>query len=241
MASARHRLKEKLAQADRATLYLLVKLFLLLSLLLGFAELSDDVLEGDTHHIDMLILSFFRLEGQPDIPIGPTELLLIARDITALGGHAVLALVTLVAAGYCFLIHRYSTIALIFAAAGGGMAISASLKWAFARPRPDIVPHLVEVSSASFPSGHAMLSAAIYLSLAAILAQIASRRRQKLYIMGIALLLTGIIGLSRVYLGVHYPSDVIAGWMIGIAWALCCGLVSLWLTSHMKKRTQSNV
>ena len=107
------------------------------------------------------------------------------------------------------------------------MALSTLLKLAFQRPRPDLVPHGAEVYTASFPSGHAMLSAVTYLTLAALLIQVQVQWRAKTYVLALAVLVTLLIGVSRVYLGVHWPTDVLAGWCIGAAWALLCWLAAL--------------
>jgi undecaprenyl-diphosphatase len=219
----------KIRHMDAAALYLFGSALILVVMLLGFTELADDVMEGDTQRIDAAILTLFRREENPGMPLGPDWLLVAARDITALGGHTVLILVALIAAGYTLMMRLFATMLLIVAASAGGMLLSALLKWAFQRARPDVVPHLVEVSTMSFPSGHAMLSAALYLSIGAIIAQLTPHHRQRLSILGIALLLTGLIGLSRVYLGVHYPTDVLAGWAAGLAWAIVCWLAMVYL------------
>ena len=112
------------------------------------------------------------------------------------------------------------------ATAVSGELLNQVLKHAFNRPRPSVVPHLRAVFSTSFPSGHAMESAIVYLTLGAMLMRVAERRVTKLYILGIAMLLTFLVGVSRVFLGVHYPTDVIGGWIIGFAWASVCWLVA---------------
>jgi undecaprenyl-diphosphatase len=119
----------------------------------------------------------------------------------------------------------YRHAAFVLAASAGGWLLTTALKTAFARPRPDVVPHLREVMTLSFPSGHALTSAAIYLTLGALLMRVADRRLTKFYCMAVAMLATLLIGGTRVYLGVHYPTDVLAGWLIGIAWALTCWLI----------------
>ena len=101
--------------------------------------------------------------------------------------------------------------AVLLVAVGGGVLLSTLLKIGFDRPRPDLVPHGAVVY-ASFPSGHAMLSAVVYLTLGALLARVQPRRLLKLYLLGLAILLTVAVGISRVYLGVHWPTDVVAGW-----------------------------
>ena len=110
-------------------------------------------------------------------------------------------------------------------ATAGGWVLNDVLKLAFARPRPDVVPHLREVMSPSFPSGHALTSAAVFLTLGALLMRVADNRVTKFYCMAIAMIATLLVGATRVYLGVHYPTDVLAGWLIGISWALVCWLL----------------
>jgi undecaprenyl-diphosphatase len=103
------------------------------------------------------------------------------------------------------------------------------MKWAYARPRPELVPHGAEVYTASFPSGHSMMSAVVYLTLGALLARTQSSQGAKIYILSVAVILTVLVGTSRVYLGVHWPTDVLAGWALGGLWALICWLAMLWL------------
>ena len=106
---------------------------------------------------------------------------------------------------------------------------STLLKMGFDRARPDLVPHGSFVSTASFPSGHAMMSAVTYLTLGALLASVHSPTRVKAYLLALALVLTLLVGLSRIYLGVHWPTDVAAGWAVGAAWALLSSLAMRWL------------
>jgi undecaprenyl-diphosphatase len=113
----------------------------------------------------------------------------------------------------------------VVAASSGGWFINGALKQMFQRPRPDVVPHLREVMTMSFPSGHALISAVVYLTLGTLLMRIAKRRLTKIYCMAMAMFATFLVGASRVYLGVHYPTDVIAGWMIGFSWALLCWII----------------
>jgi undecaprenyl-diphosphatase len=108
---------------------------------------------------------------------------------------------------------------------GGGQMLSSLLKLGIDRPRPELVPHLAEVSTLSFPSGHAMLSAVTYLTLGVMIARIVPGRLSRIYVLGLAVLITLMVGASRIYLGVHWPSDVLAGWCAGFAWAMLCWLV----------------
>ena len=148
------------------------------------------------------------------------------RDITALGGVTVTTLMTLGAAGFLLLSGKRGAALFVVVSIAGAALLSSGMKLGFERPRPDLVPHGVEVYTASFPSGHATGAAATYLTLGALLARFQSRRRLKVYLLSIAVLLTVLIGLSRLYLGVHWPSDVLAGWTLGASWALLCWLVA---------------
>jgi undecaprenyl-diphosphatase len=122
---------------------------------------------------------------------------------------------------------------------GGGQLLNLTLKHAFARERPDTALHLVEVTSTSFPSGHSMASSIFYLTMGVLLARTAQRRREKAYFVGSAIMITFLIGFSRVYLGVHYPTDVLAGWSAGTAWAMVCWFVADWLGRRGKLRKET--
>jgi undecaprenyl-diphosphatase len=159
------------------------------------------------------------------MPIGPPWLRTGALDITALGSATVLALVVAAVTGYLLIHGLYRTGAFIFAASCGGWFLNWALKLAFDRPRPDIVPHLREVASSSFPSGHAMTSAAVYLTLGTLLMRLAQGRLAKFYCIAVAMLATLLVGSTRVFLGVHYPTDVLAGWLLGLSWALVCWMI----------------
>jgi undecaprenyl-diphosphatase len=210
---------------DRTELGFLLGGLALLVLLLGFAQLSDLVIEGGTQDFDERVLSALRRADDPSRPIGPSWVRDAALDITALGGGWVLGLVVLAIVGFLALQGLHRTSLFVAVAAIGGWVLNAGLKELFQRPRPDVVPHLREVLTLSFPSGHAMTSAAVYLTLGALLMRIAARRATKIYCMAMAMLVTVLVGSSRVYLGVHYPTDVLAGWLVGLSWALLCWIV----------------
>lgn len=198
----------------------------------AFIELADEVVEGDTHSFDTWMVRAMRQADDPTQPLGPGWLHEMGRDATALGGVAALLLFTVITVVYLLADGKSHMALLLAAAAIGGLLISSGLKHLFARPRPDIVPHLSIVYSSSFPSGHSMLSAVVYLTLGSLLAAVISRPALKAYVLGVAVLLTVLVGVSRVYLGVHYPTDVLAGWTAGLAWALLCWLVARWLQRH---------
>ncbi len=198
---------------------------------LAFVEIADEVGEGEARWFDESILLALRT-GDPADPIGPRWLEASVMDITALGGFAVLALVTLMAVGYLLVVKRWGDAVMLLCATIGGTLISEGLKVGFNRPRPDLVAHIVETTSMSFPSGHAMLSAVTYLTLGALIARTQERRRLRGYVLGGAILVTLLIGLTRIYLGVHWPTDVLAGWCLGAAWALLCWFAATWFTSR---------
>ncbi len=192
---------------------------------LGFVALADEILEQETQSFDETVVRMLRRAEDPATPIGPAWLRIAALDLTALGGGTVLTLVTLTVCGFLALVRHFRSLLLVLGSTVGGGLLNAALKGLFARPRPTVVPHLAEVSSASFPSGHAMLSAIVYLTLGALLVQLTERHRLKAYVLGVAVLLTFLVGLTRVYLGVHYLTDVLGGWVAGLAWALLCAVV----------------
>jgi undecaprenyl-diphosphatase len=195
----------------------------------AFVEIAGDVIEGDTTSLDRAILLALRDPADPAEPLGPRWFEEAMRDITGLGGNAVLTIVTLAALAYLLMVRKRGAALLLLAAVAGGMLLSTALKLGFERPRPDLVPHGMEVYTASFPSGHAMLSAVTYLTLGALLARVQPRRRLKAFLLGLAVFITVLVGVSRIYLGVHWPSDVLAGWCGGAAWASLCWFVSLQL------------
>lgn len=195
--------------------------------LLAFIELGEFVREEAPHSFDQRILLAMREANDPADPIGPAWMEEMGRDVTALGGFTILTGLTISAIGFMLLHRRFRLSLLTLAAVLGGMQASASLKHLFGRPRPDLVPHEVLVTSASFPSGHAMMAAVVYLTLGVLMARTQRRRRVRLYIVTLSLIVAVAVGVSRVYLGVHWPTDVLAGWALGGAWALAFGLLAL--------------
>jgi undecaprenyl-diphosphatase len=187
--------------------------------LLGFAQLADEVFQQETRAFNIAVLIFLRLPQDTSTPIGPAWLLNAMTDITALGGYAVLTLLTVAAALYRFARDDRATGLIILAAVGSGAVLGNLLKLGFDRPRPDIVEHLTHAASSSFPSGHATLSAVTYLTLGALMARCQPGARLKALVLGGAFLLTILVGFSRVYLGVLWPTDVLAGWYLSAAWA----------------------
>lgn len=192
-----------------------------------FAELLDEVVKGKTHVFDRAVLLAFRNPHDLSDPIGPKWVEGAFREITSLGGMAVLTLMTIAVIGFLLIDHKRAASLLVLVSVFGGAMLSSLLKLGIHRPRPDLVAHLVEVHSASFPSGHAMLSAVTYLTLGALLSRVEGPRRIKIYVLTVAVMLTVLVGVSRVYLGVHWPTDVLAGWCAGAAWAMLCWRIAL--------------
>lgn len=207
---------------------------LIVATLWGFVEFSDDVLEGDTHAVDNWILRAMRDPNDLTQPRGPKFVQDFGQDVTALGGWTWLVFFTLSVAGYLWLDNKRRLTVLVLIASLSGLGISHGMKLMFDRPRPDVVPHLAHVTTSSYPSSHSMMAAVVYLTVGALVAAALGRTRLKLYVLSLAILLTILVGVSRVYLGVHYPSDVLAGWMAGLAWALICWCIARWLQVHGK-------
>lgn len=192
----------------------------------GFIALADEVSEGGTQHFDDWAIRSLRKPNDPAKPIGPKWVEEVARDITALGGVAVLSITTIIVVGYYLILGKRRAAAFVGFATLGGLILSSLLKHSFDRPRPELVPHLSQVYTSSFPSGHSMLSATVYLTLGSLLMRLAPQKRVKLYYLLVAMTLTFLVGISRVYMGVHYPTDVLAGWTAGLVWALLCWLLA---------------
>lgn len=217
------RLKELLRHGDFVSLLLLL---IVIGCVWAFVEIADEVLEGELRQLDRGILLSLRNPANVTDPIGPRWFEELMRDATALGG--ILMLTLLVAAAVVVLWleqHRRAALWLLIATLGA-FALSSLFKLYFARERPDILATELLPPTYSFPSGHSMLSAAVYLTLGALLTHVVPRKRTRGFVLFMALLLTAFAGFSRVYLGVHYPSDVLAGWTLGLSWAALCWLVA---------------
>lgn len=220
------RLRLWLRKTARADLALLAGVGIVCTGLSLFVAIANAVRAGELQPLEERILRSLRSPDDPSLPRGPSWLQGSARDISALGGTAVLTLVTVTAVGYLILQGRRRPALFIGGSVIGGAALSSGLKALFERARPDAWLHLTPVHSTSFPSGHSILSSVVYLTLAVMLSRLVSRRAQKLYFICVALTLSFLIGLSRIFLGVHYPTDVLAGWTVGIVWSLVCAMVS---------------
>ena len=204
----------------------LVSLLVIAGGLWLFLGLTDEIREGEQFRLDRAILLLFREPGNPAEPLGPEWLESAVRDVTALGGTTIITMVTLAAAGYLLMSGKRHAALLLLASILGAVLLSFAIKAGIERPRPELFPHGMPVYTASFPSGHATGAAATYLTLGALLARFQRARRLKIYFMTVAVLLTLLIGISRLYLGVHWPTDVLAGWTLGSCWALLCWMVA---------------
>lgn len=184
----------------------------------AFIEIADEIVEGEAQRIDEGILAVISAYH-------PLWLTVIMRDVTALGSVAVLSITVLSVAGFLMLQRELFYMLLMLVASVCGGVLVTVLKMLYSRGRPDLPLHpLIAETSPGFPSGHAMMSAVVYLSLAVLLTRVIPSAGARMYVISVAAMLTVLIGLSRICLGVHYPSDVLAGWSIGLAWACLCWL-----------------
>ncbi len=225
----------KLKRLERRDLpeYLTEILVVMISIgLFAFIRLTGRVVDGTTVDFDYQLLLMLRNPADLADPVGPEWLEVIVRDLTALGGVVTLGLLTLAVCGYFWLQHKPRMALFVLLSIAGGSLFNSVLKEFFERPRPDLVPHSTAAAMSSFPSGHAMMSAVAYLTLGALLAHASSKISIKIYILGWSLVLTILVGVSRVYLGVHWPTDIIAGWIAGGVWALLSLLASRWFVSN---------
>lgn len=196
-------------------------LFVLLAAAVLFVVIADLVADGEHLHVEEGIMEFLR-QGEPPRPLGPAWLAKVARDVTSLGSMVVLTLLSAMVVGFLLLMRRFGAAIFLICAVGGGQSLNAALKLCFGRERPALEFRWTDVDSLSFPSGHASSATVVYLAMAVLLSRLANKTSHQVYIIGGALLLSFLVGLTRVYLRVHYPSDVIAGWALGIVWAQLC-------------------
>jgi undecaprenyl-diphosphatase len=190
---------------------MLATIFAIAGLVLAFGHIAEEVLEGDETKFDQTILLFFRNASDLSDPIGPPWVEEMARDVTALGSYAVLTIILCAVVSYLLMARQRAAAFWVLAAVVAGVVLSNVLKLIYERPRPDLVTHAARIFTTSFPSGHATLSAITYLTLGALLASLHGSLRFKVYFLSLAILLTIAVGISRIYLGVHYPTDVLAG------------------------------
>lgn len=210
--------------------------FLLFALaLLAVIIVGSEFTDGASFAFDHWLLNALRHTDDLSRPIGPSWFKPMFIDITGLGSTTALTILTLIVAGYLIAAEKFADALFLALATGGGAILGKVLKVAFSRPRPDIVPHFIDVHTASFPSGHAVNSTIVYLTIGAVIACRQPSRRLKRYTMSIAITSAMLVGASRVYLGVHYPTDVLAGWAVGGTWALLC-----WSLARTLQIAQSN-
>lgn len=217
----------------RAELGALIALLVATVGLLAFAGITDEMMEGEA--LDQRVLSFLRPSANPHDALGPKWFEHMVAEFTTLGGTTLLTLFAVIVVGFLVIKRRAASAVLVVFALGGGVLISEGVKALFGRDRPPLAYRAVETMSASFPSGHAMLSTITYLTLGALLAQVMPKKREKAYVFSVAVLLAMIVGLSRIYLGVHWTTDVLAGWSLGAAWAMICWLAA-WAMRRFLRR-----
>lgn len=232
MQSLRHTIDGLLKWVGSRDLVLMLAILAVVAGIWFFAELAGRARADAAPDFDRRLIRAMRRADDAAVPIGPPWVAEAGRDITALGGYTVLTLLTAIVAGYLSILGKRHAGWLLVGATVSGLIVMHLLKGLVHRPRPDIVPHLSFVDSTSFPSGHAMLSAVVYLTLGAMLARLVDSRPLKTYVLSIAILLAFLVGVSRVFLGVHYPTDVLAGWTAGLVWAILCWL----LTRSLQRR-----
>lgn len=197
-----------------------------------FVEVADDMTEADGQAFDHAVLAWLQpVAGEPR---GPWWLKEAAADLTSLGGISVLALFAVIAFAFLLIQRKRLSALLLVVGLAGGVALSEGLKAMFQRERPPAVFQAVDTLNASFPSGHALLSTVFYLTLGVMLTRAFPRGRLKAFVLGAAILIALLIGLTRVYLGAHWASDVFAGWSVGAAWAM-----ALWLVAYAVQRRQA--
>ena len=200
-----------------------------------FFQIADEINEDEIADLDRRLLLAFRNPLDATDPLGPPWVEETITEITSLGGYPILIVLIAAVVGYLVVVRKYGPALYVLLSVGVGTALSQLLRSVYDRSRPDLVDHLVTTHTASFPSGHATMSTVVYLTLAALLVRIVEQMRVRLYVLGVAVLLSVAVGLSRIYLGVHWPSDVAAGWALGVAWA-CLS----WLTvSVLRSRRDS--
>jgi undecaprenyl-diphosphatase len=188
--------------------------------LLAFREIGEAVGAGDARAFDHAIYQALRPPASAEKSLSVIWTNIAAADFSAMGSVSVLAFIVVMVCGLFLCLRRRAEAAVLLVASGGGLALTNFLKDIFHQDRPPLTPEMAAGLNASFPSGHAMLSATVYLTLGALIGHFAERRLIRLYVLGVAILLTLMIGFSRIYLGLHWTTDVLGGWCVGAAWAL---------------------
>jgi undecaprenyl-diphosphatase len=205
----------------------IVLVLLLAAFILVFRHIAEEVGEGDTRAFDRAIIYALRTPGDPHRPIGPGWLNNAALDFTALGSVTILTLFMALVCGLCLSLRHWREALFLLVAGGGGLFLTDLLKDVFQRDRPPAMLHATAAVGTSFPSGHATLSTTVFLTFGALIAHFSKRRRVRIYALSAAVILALGVGCTRVYLGVHWPTDVLAGWCVGSAWALIWWAVAI--------------
>jgi undecaprenyl-diphosphatase len=216
---------QSLLALARGEITAVAAMLILAGSVLAFIDIAEDFSEDEARTFDTDVLHAFHPGPDPADPIGPEWLDHAVRDFTALGSLAILLTIALIAIGFLVMQRRRLQALMLALSLAGGLALSELLKHVFERTRPPEIYHAAGTLNASFPSGHALLSTVFYVTLGAMLARTLKTRAQKVYALGVGLLLAMLVGASRVYLGVHWASDVLAGWCVGAAWAMACWLL----------------
>ena len=207
----------------------LATLLVVVALLLVFGLVANEMNEGETRTFDNAVLLAMRNPSNHADPIGPPWFQEAVRDVTSLGSMTVLIIIVTGTAGFLALSRARAAAMLLLASVCGGAVLMQVLKESFGRVRPDVVSHSLIELTRSFPSGHSTLAAVTYLTLGALVARVQTSRSLKVFVLFMAIALTLLVGASRVYLGLHWPTDVLAGWCLGAAWAMVCWIVEAWL------------
>lgn len=229
-------LKKIVVDYSSREIKILINLFILITALLLFTYVAKEVVSGESKGFDEMFLNYLR-HDRGLLPQDQTWLIGMMTDITAMGGATIIFLITTAVVFYLLIQKQHEFMWLILIATIGAALISLGLKEIFARERPPLTFHLLTVKTLSFPSGHAMMSSVVYLTQGALLAKVQLNRNLRVYILLVAIILVFLIGISRIYLGVHYPTDVLAGWSVGLAWASLCWLTAKYL---QRKRERKN-
>ena len=230
-------LKIFIADYSSREIRILLNLFILVTALLVFTYVAKEVVSGESKGFDEMTLNYLRHDGKI-MEDEQTWLTGMMIDITALGGTTIIFMITAAVVFYLLIQKQYEFMWLILIATIGGAILSFGLKELFVRERPPLIYHLLTVKSLSFPSGHAMMSSVVYLTQGALLAKVQSNKNLRVYILLVAIILVFLIGISRIYFGVHYPTDVLAGWSVGLAWASLCWLAVKYLQKRKVQKSK---
>lgn len=220
----------------RAAVLPVIFLTILGSGVYAFLEIADEVGEGEIRRLDEYLFLLFRDDADPSKLLGPAWLEETALEVTALGGYPLIILAVTAVVGLLLVTGRRGPALFVVLSVGTGALLTHVLKESYGRVRPDLVEGLDPVHTASFPSGHALVATVAYLTLASLVMRFFDDWRVRVYVAGLALFVALIVGVSRVYIGVHWPSDVAAGWALGIAWASLSWLVVSGLQFYRRRQ-----